>query len=388
MKRLLILLSLLLIYTLPFTYAGAVSISPASFNEHFEENFEKTFTFRAGGTERVRLFLGGELREYATLDETNFEQTGQFSVTLKLPKTLERPGVNTLYVGVIESKEELKSGTVGGVAAIQAPIRVFVPYPGKYLDSKFQTLSINEGERASYILGLNNLGTENLNIAVTLDVYSQEDPDTLLIHDILEPFYIQTKSSEELRGLFNTTAFVPGDYIAYATLNYGKVTYLNSSFSIGKQYVEITDYNYLFKPNTINPFEVVVQSKWNSEMNHVYADITLTYEGMVVETIKTPSELLQPWEEKTLKGYFDATNLSAGRYLANIVVHYGEGKTTHKLVAVYLNDPVIEEVEEPLDMKLVVVTIVAGISLVWIIYLLVRITLLKRRTNHGAQKKI
>ena len=69
----------------------------------------------------------------------------------------------------------------------------------------------------------------------------------------------------------------------------------------------------------------------------MYAEIFLTDNGKLIDTIKTPSVELAPWEKKNLTGYFDATSLQSKRYLANIYIHFNDGQK-NKLVAVYIQD--------------------------------------------------
>jgi len=327
--------------TLPSAIAGAIGINPAKFNLiYYEPGLETQFeisVFSDDPTEPIEIYFDGDLKDYAVAEPQSFIGEGVSIVTLTLPETPLQPGPSVLYVGGIEKRGE--GGVIGGVASIKVPIRVFVPYPGKYLEGDFDILDINVGEKTSYRLDISNLGTEDLTVISTIELYEDDNDGEIVFSKTLEPVDLSSKTSFNLIEEIDTSSLKQGNYFALATINYGdEFLKINRSFRIGHFAVDIEDYDYLFETGKINAFNVLVKSEWNSVINNVYAFIVITDEGKIVQEIVTPTINLEPWQRINLTGFFDASNLTSKRYLANINVHYG-GSISNKLAAIYTNDP-------------------------------------------------
>ena len=156
--------------------AGSVGISPARIKLFFEPNLEREFTFKASNTnpdEGIDIYAKGDLAEYVSLSETYLQGKGSFIASLKLPEKINIPGKHEIFIGVIESSTQ--EGGVGGVAAVQAVIEIFVPYPGKYVEVAFELENINEGEIALFELDVNNLGTQDVDVVADINVYEAEN---------------------------------------------------------------------------------------------------------------------------------------------------------------------------------------------------------------------
>jgi hypothetical protein len=122
-----------------------------------------------------------------------------------------------------------------------------------------------------------------------------------------------------------------------------------------------------------------VENLWNSKISDVYSEVIITDKGVVSDTFTTPSYSIEPWQKINLTGFFDAGNLSEGKYIANIRIFY-EDQMNSKLVSVYLKNP------SKSNLWLIIVgiiTIIFIISLGIIIYLELKI----KRVTQGVKKK-
>jgi len=187
-----------LIIFLPLVNAGSVGISPAFFNEHFEPGLEKTFTFNtfnSNSEEGIGIVLEGDLTQYANLSTNYIQGSGQFEVLINLPEKLEKPGTHRLLVKVFESKNisEEEISRVGGVAAINAPIKILVPYPGKYTESTFRINNVNEGEDTSYELEIQNLGTQDVTIKTSIDIFKNNISGEKILTEKLDEITLKSK---------------------------------------------------------------------------------------------------------------------------------------------------------------------------------------------------
>jgi len=340
-KKNLFLVLLIILIVAPLTQSGSIGVNPAKFNVvYFEPGLEKQFeihVFSDDPTEPIEIYFDGDLKDYATAEPQFFVGSGTSTVTLPLPISPLKPGPSVLYIGAIEKRGE--EGIIGGIASVRVPLRVFVPYPGKYLEADFDILDINVGEKTSYRLDISNLGTEDLTVLSTIELYEDDSDGEVVFSKTLEPVDLLSKTSFNLIEEIDTSSLKQGNYFALATISYGdEFLKINRSFRIGHFAVNIEDYDYLFETGKINAFNVLIKSEWNSVINNVYAFIVITDEGKVVQEIVTPTINLDPWQRINLTGFFDASNLTSKRYLANINVHYG-GSISNKLAAIYTNPP-------------------------------------------------
>ncbi|MDP2946665.1 MAG: hypothetical protein Q8N88_00985 [Nanoarchaeota archaeon] len=369
MKKVVVLLFLFII--IRFVSSGSVGLSPMHYKEFFEPNLERTFTFNTfnsnvGGD--LKIYIEGDLAEYAYVEKEIIKGGENFQVMLKLPKNIEKPGDHAIYVGVIELRNI--SFGIGGVTAIEGRINIFVPFPGIYLEPVFNIENINKGESVPYEITLNNLGTKNIKVKPEIKISNQSQAVSSLE---LEEINISTKKSKILNGQIDTKTLSPGNYKAVLSLSYeDKKDKIEKEFKIGKFFVEILDYSYLFEKGKINPFRIEVESKWNTKINRVYADIVITDNGNIVGQFKTPFVELEPWERKNLTGYFDAASLETKRHLANIRIFFDDGTDT-RLIAIYVQNPPSKE-----TMFYIIIGISFLISLVAIISLILKNRNLRR----------
>ena len=382
MKRI-IIFTILIITLVSLISAGGVGITPVHYKEFFEPGLQKTFTFQSFNTdptEGVQIYIKGDLSEYVTLSETYFVGSGKFTVSINLPQKIDKPGTHQIIVGAIEATKE-GGAMIGGIAAIQGTIDIIVPYPGKYAEATFEINDINEGEEASYELEIQNLGTKEISLKSTIEIYKETKTNNFLTRN-LDRTALGSKKTLTTIETLRTQNLPPGEYQATATIDYGSIIEINKTFRIGEFLVEVVDYDYLFEQGKINQFNVKIKNKWNTQINEVFARVAITDEGKLITDFKTVSTSSSPWETKNLTGYFDATNLEAKRYIANILLSY-DNETTSKLVAIYVNKPTGK------INYLLYSTIIGGIiATIILIYLLTKIKQLKKlaKKRNGKRK--
>ena len=360
--------------------AGSVGISPAYFDEHFEPGLKKTFTFNTFNSdheEGIGIVLEGDLTEYSTLSENFIQGSGQFEVTLNLPEKLNKPGAHTLFIKVFESKNlsEQELSGVGGIAAIKVPITILVPYPGKYTESTFQINNANEGEDTSYELDIKNLGSQEVTLQVTINIFKNNEAGEKILTEKLDEVNLNPKNILNIVNTLNTKELEPGDYYATALVDYGTKDFLNDTFKIGQFLVDISDYDYQFERGRINRFDILIENKWNARIDSIFGEVTITDEGKIVSNFKTATVDTYPWEVKNITGFFDATDLESKRYIANINLFY-EDTSSNKLVAIYVQDP--PEKESYMIHIILGASIVGLIIILGFILLIIKIIKLKK----------
>ena len=365
--------------SLQLIQAGGVGISPVYYKEFFEPNLEKEYAFYSFNTnpeKGVTLYVKGDLAEYVNLSRTYLLGSGDFTVTIKLPDKIDKPGTHKISIGAIEATGELSESSIGGIAAIQGRIDILVPYPGKYSESTFKILNINQGEEAPYKIEVHNLGTESLNVKSTIEIFKPNTTQPLITERLTET-NMKPKETFRTEGTLDTRDLPPGDYDAFATIDWEqKQTKHNQTLRIGQFLVDIIDYDYQFEQGKINPFKIQVQNKWNSKIDEIFATVSITDQGQVVGNFKTVSIDTSPWETKNITGYFDTTGLETKRYTAKIDLFYG-GESSSKLVAIYINPPVTKTYRT----YIIAVIMAALLILTTIIYLIWKVRKLEQRKN-------
>lgn len=360
--------------------AGGVGISPAYYKEFFEPGLTKTFSFRSFNidpTKGINTYVRGDLAEYVNLSTDYILGSGSFTATITLPNKIDKPGTHTILIGAIEATEDIDV-TVGGIAAIQGRIDILVPYPGKYAESTFTISNINEGEDAKYEIISENLGTQILKVNSKIEIFKNNMTEKILT-EVFKESTLDPKETLTIQGALDTKNLPPGEYQAVATIDWGEKDIINKTFRVGEFLVEIIDYDYQFEQDKINPFRIEIQNKWNTQIDQVFADVSITDEGILVGSFKTVSVGTRPWEVKNIIGYFDTTGLEPKRYTAKILISYGD-KTTSKLVAIYINpSPKAAYIKYTIIASIIAIIIIAAF-----IYLILRIRKLSKK---NAKKK-
>ncbi|MGV8151908.1 MAG: hypothetical protein ACP5OG_02415 [Candidatus Nanoarchaeia archaeon] len=364
--------------------ARALGISPVKFRIDFEPGIQANYSinvYESDPDQRVELYATGYLSEYVSFSENFIYGSGNVQVQLKLPQYVEVPGTHVIFIGAREISEGESAGGIGGLAAVQILLEVVVPYPGEYIEAKFETTDINEGNDTYYKLEVFNLGTDDISLNSYIDIFRD---NTLIKSQQVGTVDLETKSSHVFEGYLETNELKSGFYDLKVHMDYGKSLVLEDSFRIGSLFVNITDYSNTFLENRINKFYVEVENLWSSPIDGVYAKIPITSNGTLIDEITTPSVTLLPWTKTNLSGFFDASNLSSGKYLAGIKVIY-PANMTYKLVYIYVNKEIIKK---PVNFKLI--AIIAGAStgvlillllITYLIIVIIRLNKLEKKIN-------
>ncbi len=325
MKRLTALLIFLLV--LPIAYS--IGVSPAETKLNFKPNLETQLTYNLrsnmANAMDVELRLSGDLAEYATLSsDTIFikpGESGQATVSLKLPEKIEKPGEHTIMFIATESTGT--GGPEGARGEVLSPITIFVQYPGKYAEASLNAKDAKLGKDAEFIVTVRNLGTLKINGAkAVIDIYSGNEKVGSVTTDE-KP--VDLFGSATLNAKWNTKGQKQGNYRAVATVQYDeKTTTAEHRFMIGILNVKIINYTKEVYEKQVNEFKVGVQSEWNDPVENLFADVKVLDNSKELMTFSASEKRLNPWEIKNLAGYFNTANIQAGSYDISIALTFNE----------------------------------------------------------------
>jgi len=110
-----------------------------------------------------------------------------------------------------------------------------------------------------------------------------------------------------------------------------------SIFNIGELIIHLVNYTKQVEIGGINSFDIEIESGWNNKIDGAYAEVFISNSSVDLFSFKTSSTSLEPWEKKTITGFFDTSNFTKGFYDANITfIYYGKdvGKSSSELVKI------------------------------------------------------
>lgn len=326
-KSLIVVLILALLVILP-SFVSALGLSPAKMEFNFVPNEEHTINYRVyhdDPNKQVEVYAQEDLTQYVHFDRSETTPLEGFKVTLKFPGDISPPGMHKILIAAKEKASQQQF--IGTSVTVRAVIYVFVPYPGKYIESSLNIPNANMGESVPIELSVINRGTENLDVGPVISFYdssgkfvSKMDFDSLAIN---------RGEMNYFRGYLNTEGLKPDNYFADVIIGYsGQTERINSTFRLGNLRINITDFTRNLTANEINKFNIKIKSNWNGRIDEVYSDVKIWLNDSDKAVFRTPSVDLAPFEEKELTGYFEANGLKEGRYKMDIILNYA-GQTTY-----------------------------------------------------------
>lgn len=325
MKKVILLVFLIVFFN--SKVSATLGFSPAFQEFNFEPGKEITATFRIiadDPQQKVSLSLSGDLVEYANLSVQEAYGGESVSVILKLPLSIETPGQHSVSVTASEIPKSRQA--LGTLIKMSVPVRINVPYPGKYVEAKLTIPNGNINEKIYVVLYAKSKGTESVILIPKIDFYTVGQ----LVHTItFAPKNLETSEENSLEAVLNTTGFKPGDYEAKAIVEYGgnDAAVADANFRIGSLFVNVTNFTTHLEKGGVQKFFIDVESRWNSNLDNVFAEVNLSNASMDKPIyFKTPSIDLQAWEKKRLEGFLDTSGMN-GKYETAILLSYGAGRT-------------------------------------------------------------
>ena len=354
---------------------SALGVSPSKVESNFKPGLEIVVPYRVFGidaNQKLGISASGDFAEYVKFDKDKLTGPGIFTATLKLPDYVEKPGKHRIYIKVEEkvTDEEVVGSAVGTSITINALIIVYVPYPGKYLEISLSSNNANVGNPVNFELGIVSQGKEDVNITPKIDIMSD--------NKTIETLYFinrEIKSQEQikLKKSLGTADYNPGTYKALAIIEYGKLAKAESIFKIGELIIHLVNYTRQITIGDIQKLNLEIESGWNDKVDGAYAEVFILNSSTTLVSFETSSTSLEPWEKKTIVGFFDTNNFTKGFYDANITfIYYGKniGTSSSELVK-------IEFVEEKNNFQMILFIAVGAVLLLVILGIIIKKYFLK-----------
>lgn len=328
-RGLIIFIAVFLIIISGIGSVSAIKITPAKISGTFKPNLEREINyFVSSGLNRyLEIYTRGDLAEYINLSTTRIFKDGSFTATIKLPEKLETPGQKNTFIGVREEldKELIGSGGMGTSVSVESRFSLFVPYPGKYVESHLSAHNVNTNEPIRFEIEMVGRGDETVIAEPRIEIFS----DTGDLIDVLE-FRDREISSGEKIGLkkeWDTSGQSPGRYSAISIIEYGGKNPSEDmkEFRIGELTLDLVNYSEKIPISGMTGFDLVIKSGWNDKIDGAYAEVKIfnnTSPYNRIAYFKTIPTDLDPWGQETITGYFNSSLFEPGLYESDIFLYY------------------------------------------------------------------
>ncbi|MCK4553044.1 hypothetical protein KAT80_02480 [Candidatus Pacearchaeota archaeon] len=387
-KRLIKFIFVLAIFIFLINICSALRVGPAKVEYNFAPGFETSVTYYVSHNNpdtEFELYVAGDLSDYVKLDKDKLVGGGSFIAAVNLPLFIEKPGKHRILIGVREkiSEKDLEVSTamVRTTVTIQAVIDVYVAYPGKYLEISLSSNNANVGEPVNFELGIISQGKEDVNVTPQIDIISDDKTIETLYFMQRE---IKSQEQIKLKKSLDTADYNPGTYNALAIVDYGKIAKAESVFKIGELIIHLVNYTRQIIIGDVQKLNLEIESGWNDKVDGVYAEVFILNGSTTLISFETSSTSLEPWEKKTIAGFFDTSNFTKGFYNANITfIYYGKdiGKSSSELVK-------IEFVEEKNNFQMILFIAIGAVLLLVILGIIIKKYFLGKRHRLVYTKKV
>ena len=320
----------------------ALGVTPGRTTINFEPGLDRTYTFKIVNSEgkdvNLGLYIKGddEIINYIKLKDSfvrlsSNDLQAEASFTVNFPKTLT-PGHHNLEIVIGEVfNDDIGSSraSVGAVAAVSTQIRVFVPYPGKYIEAALNVLG-NGSEEILFTVPVINRGQNDISrIGVQVDIYSDLNKkiDTVDAEEVS----LSAGTRDEFKIKWDDRDVLPGKYKAVATIIYDEETIrIESNFDLGEKLLEIQGLEVNdFELGEISKFELLVENKWSEPIYNAYSEIMIYDNGGDIMTkFKSADYNVDSFGKKIMVSFWDTEGVAQGRYLSTLVLNYANEITT------------------------------------------------------------
>ena len=327
----------------------AIGVSPIrkiiDFEPGEEHDLELKITNDGQKDIKAIIYARGDLTEYVgivdslvTLSKDESEKYARYK--LILPTNFEKPGVHKTDLVVMEYPSSFgtdQETMVRATASVVSELWVRVPFPGKYAEAIVYIDSENVGEDVNFAVAVMNFGKEDIKkVKAKIKILGATYEEIAVIETSEES--IKSKDQTKLTATWFADVN-PGKYHVVIEITYDdKKLILEENFEVGKLFIGIKRIDVEdFSLGQVAVFDILLESKWNENINNVYGDMTVLDEsGTEYTKFKTASVDIPSMGEGLLKAYWDTKGITIGKYNLRLLIHYAE-KVTEKLIETEVN---------------------------------------------------
>ncbi len=287
----------------------------------------------------ILMTVSGDIAKYIKSNESLItlkasENSKDFIYQINLPSSFDKPGFHDAEIIATEipSNANQPGASIGTMVSVSMQVRVRVPYPGKYAETRLDVSEANVNESVMFVLPVTNLGSQDIAQAVgTINILGPTNENLGTVNTLKKP--VPAQKTEEFVSSW-VAEVNPGIYLADAAITYdGKIATAQRSFAVGNLFVDLLRADVKdFKLGGIAQISLSIENKWNQNLPDVYAELFVYDDkGAQIYTTKSTSVSLNGFEKKVLQIYWDTQGLVTGVYRSKIILHYSSKSTERPL---------------------------------------------------------
>jgi len=254
------------------------------------------------------------------------ESMKKVSFKVLMPWGIEKAGLNEIKLKILELPQGYSSEERVNVEATMElvhQIRIYAPYPGKYMEVKDVYIrTAEDNSEVRFTLPIFNRGKESIkDVTALVEIYGPQGE--LIGYTDSNPVSLNVAEEGKIEAVFHPEK--RGKYRALIRVMYeGKQIELEKEFFVGSRYVSIKGVTVSdFALGDIAKFNIFVESEWNQDIKDLYADISIKdSDNNQVAKLKTSSTDLKPESMEILNAYWDTSDIEPGEYSMNVILNY------------------------------------------------------------------
>ena len=328
--------------------------------------------------DQIKITIEGVIKDLISLNFPDLltldpMSTECFSYNLNMPQNMSTAGVLGSYITATELPKT--NAAQGGInfqllVSVKHRITMRVPYPGKYMDITLDTQNVKEGEPVFFGVNAISRGTETIKkISGTGEIY---DSVTKKLQDTIrfsEEINVKTGDEVVLTSIWDTKNKNPGEYYIGAKVDFDeKSEVFQKSFLVGSLELKVTNYTQIAYNDSVNKFDLEVQSNWNDPIENIYADIIIK-KGKFETSFRLPSVRIEPFSKNKMSSFWETRNTDVGVHDVFITLHYADKTSTKQGTLEVIARP--EEKPSPINTTTVLIAVIVLIIIVnigWFIF--------------------
>lgn len=331
----------------------------------------------------VEMELGGDLGKYANLSEYYFvlgpKDSDNFAeaLTLKvtLPERLDEPGEHIIKVGALQASVGHAPGMLSARVKVATALFVFVPFPGKYIETDFSIDNAKVNETIAFKITVTHRGNLTIeSIQGNIELYDSIGRRIGYLQT--NGMKLEPGESGELKAEWEAFNVKPGNYQAIAVVDYdGIKKEIKKDFRIGSPVVNIINVTSAPIVNgTVGKIVAKVTSFWDEKIPNVYIKVSINRDAYSKD-LTSQSITLGPWSDADLEIYWDTADAAGpGDYPANVTVFYMDKNDSVSIT--------LTVKEKPFDSSLLII----GAIIILVIFAAVFYT--KKKGHKTVQKRL
>ena len=330
-KLIVMMMLIILFYVSPIV---ALGVTPGRTTLDFAPNLERDVEFSILNTEKkdmnAAFSVEGDLKDYVTIDAdvvsfSSTEESKSFKYKLRLPNGLS-PGLHTADIITLELPPETNDPgmVIKATVSVVTQWYVYVPYPGKYIESSLDIVTKEETNVVNFYLPFISRGDESIaSVKSIIDIYKGSEKITSINTNELS---VSSGERKELTAVWNPDV-APGGYNAIANIDYdGNNIKIEKKFNIGPEEfgvlgVSVND----FRLGDVAKIRILVQNKLSDSVPNTFANLKV-YDSNLKNLVNLKSENydIPALSNQEMVVYWDTENLEKGQYGSELKIDYND----------------------------------------------------------------